>query len=137
MAHKLYLEVQEVNIVGHTCNFEGHIPDKTRVAKIFNWPPCESTTEARGFLGTCGVVRIFSEGFSQIARLLVNLTHKDAPFVWEQQQQESMDLLKDHVTSMPVLIPIEYTSCQLIIMAIDSSLIAVGWIVYQLDVQGL
>ncbi|KAF8577301.1 hypothetical protein K439DRAFT_1314560, partial [Ramaria rubella] len=52
--HKLFLGVPEVNIVGHTCNYEGHIPDHSRVSKIKNWPLCQDVSEVRGFLGTCG-----------------------------------------------------------------------------------
>ena len=55
-AHKLYLGVLEVNIVGHTCACEGHIPDQAQVSKIQDWPACQDLTEVQGFLGTCGVV---------------------------------------------------------------------------------
>ncbi|KIJ43125.1 hypothetical protein M422DRAFT_87911, partial [Sphaerobolus stellatus SS14] len=37
-AKKLWIGMQEVNIVGHTCNYEGRIPDQARVSKISNWP---------------------------------------------------------------------------------------------------
>ena len=65
--HKLHLGVPEVNIVGHTCNYEGQIPDQTQVSKIQHWPACRNVMEVRGFLGTCGVVRIFIKGFAEIS----------------------------------------------------------------------
>ena len=135
-AHKLFLGVPEVNIVGHTCNYEGRIPDQARVSKIKNWPACADLTEVRGFLGTCGVVRIFIEGFADLARPLVLLTRKDVDFVWGEPQQQAMDALKEKVISAPALSPIDYASNRLVIVAVDSSFIAVGWIVYQLDEQG-
>ena len=134
--HKLWIGMREVNIVSHTCNFEGRVPDQARVSKITNWPPCESVTEVRGFLGTCGVVRIFIEAFAEIARPLVFLTRKNVTFIWEEPQQSSMDLLKKQVTKAPALMPLDYSSQRLIIVAVDSSNIAVGWIVYQLDKEG-
>ena len=125
--------MEEVNIVGYTCNFEGRIPDQARVSKILNWPRCESLTEVRGFLGTCGVVRIFVDSFAEIARPLVYLTRKNVEFVWEEPQQSAMDLLKQRITSAPALIPLDYSSRRLSIVAVHSSNIPVGWIVYQLD----
>jgi len=134
--HKLWIGMQEVNIVGHTCNFQGRVPDQARVSKILNWPPCESLTEVRGFLGTCRVVRIFIESFAEIARPLVFLTRKNVVFIWEELQKSSMELLKQRITSAQALIPLDYASRRLITMAVDSSNIAVGWIVYQLDTEG-
>ena len=46
-----------------------------------------------------------------------------------------MDLLKKQVTMAPALTPLDYSSRRLIIVAVDSSNIAVGWIVYQLDTE--
>ena len=73
-AHKLFLGVPEVNIVSHTCNYEGQIPDQTQVSKIQCWPACRDVMEVRGFLGTCGVVHIFIEKFAEISQPLVQLT---------------------------------------------------------------
>ena len=108
--HKLWIGMREVNIVGHTCNFEGRVPDQARVSKINNWPPCESVTEVRGFLGTCGVVRIFIQSFAEIACPLIYLTRKNVPFSWEEPQQSAMDRLKEQVTRAPALIPLDYAS---------------------------
>ena len=102
--------MEEVNIVGHVCNYEGRIPDQARVSKIITWPPCESLTEVRGFLGTCGVVRIFIQSFAEIARPLVYLTWKNVDFIWEKPQQSAMDLLKKQVTMAPALVPLDYSS---------------------------
>ena len=135
-AHKLFLGVPEVNIVGHTCNFEGRIPDQTRVSKIWNWPACQGLTDVRGFLGMCGIVWIFIEGFAELARPLVRLTQKNVEFVWGGEQQAMMDALKQCVVSALALAPIDYASKHLVIVAVDSSFLAVGWSVYQLDEQG-
>ena len=57
-------------------------------------------------------------------------------FMWGGEQQAAMDTLKQHVVSAPVLAPIDYASKRLVIVAVDSSFLAVGWIVCQLDEQG-
>ena len=133
--HKLFLCVPEVNIVGHTCNYQGRVPDHTCVSKIENWPPCVDVSDVRGFLGTCGVVRIFIHRFAEISRPLVNLTKKGVPFAWGIQQQGAMDQLKQSVLSAPALSPIDYTAQRQVIVAVDSSQRAVGWIIFQLDEQ--
>lgn len=56
---KLYIGVPKLKILGHICTYDGRIPDEAKIAKIVDWPPCENASEVRGFLGTCGVVRIF------------------------------------------------------------------------------
>ena len=56
--------------------------------------------------------------------------------MWGNEQQAAMDALKQHVISAPALAPIDYTSNRRVIVAVDSSIIAVGWIVYQLDERG-
>ena len=56
--------------------------------------------------------------------------------MWGNEQQAAMDALKQHVISAPALVPIDYTSNQRVIVTVDSSIIAVGWIVYQLNERG-
>ena len=72
-AHKLFLGIPEVNIIGHTCNYEGWVPDQAQVSKIQNWPACRDVMEVQGFLGTCGVVCIFIESFTEISHQLIQL----------------------------------------------------------------
>ena len=133
---KLFLGVPELTVVGHCYTLVGHVPDESKVNKIVNWPPCETVSDVRGFLGTCGVVRMFVEDFAEISRPLVKLTLKGAKFVWEEEQNRSMQLLKDHVVCAPALKAIDYHSSHQVILAVDSSVIAVGWILMQLDEEG-
>jgi len=74
-------------------------------------------TQVWGFLGTCGVLHIFIKDFSRIARPLIKLTKKDESFVFGPEQQEAMQHLKDAV-------------------AVDTSNIAVGYILMQLGEDG-
>jgi hypothetical protein len=55
-------------------------------------------------------MRIWIKDYSTIARPLVNLTRKDAEFVWTVQHQEAMKSLKTAIANLPALIPIDYTS---------------------------
>ena len=133
---KLYFCVPELEILGHTVHYGGKSADKNKVQKIADWPRCRSLTEVRAFLGTCGLVRMYVKNFSQIARPLVELTKKDVPFEWTEAQDRSMDAIKECVLAAPALAPIDYSSDREVILAVDSSYLAVGFVLYQVDAKG-
>lgn len=135
-AKKLFICVPEVLVVGQLCNYEGRIPDRTKVSKISNWPPCTSRTEVRGFLGTAGTVRNWIKNYASITRPLTNLTKNNVEFVWDNKAQAAMNELKEAIVQSPAIRPIDYSSSLEVILAVDSSYIACGWILYQLDVEG-
>jgi hypothetical protein len=130
-ALKLFLAVPEVIILGHKCTYEGHIPDDSKTVKISTWPPCKNVTDVRAFLGTTRTMRIWIKNYSATARPLVDLTHKNTDFVWEDRHNHAMQVLKDAIATSPTLIPIDYTSSHPMFLAIDSSWRAVGWILSQ------
>ena len=127
---------QEVVIVGQKCTPEGRAPDDDRIVKILKWPPLTTVKEVRGFLGLCGTVRIWIKDFSQITRPLVHLTRKNVDFEWTEDCQNSFDTLKRMVTTTPVLRAIDYRSENPVILSVDTSMIAVGFILSQEDEQG-
>lgn len=88
--------------------------------------------EVRGFLGTAGVVRIWILNFVLITRPLVELTKKDTEFQWLSEHQQAMDKVKDAISTSDTLITIDYTSLP-VILAVDSSIIGCGIIIFQCD----
>ena len=86
-AKKLFIAVPEITFLGHKCNYEGRAPDDTKVDKIRNWPDCKNLSDIHAFLGTAGYMRIWIKNYSSIARPLVNLTRKGAPFVWQEEHE--------------------------------------------------
>ena len=135
-AKKLFMCRPEVIVVGQTCNYDGRIPYESKVSKIHDWPPCEMKTEVRGFLGTAGTVRIWIKDFSAISRPLVHLMKKDIPFVWGEEKQHAMDTLKSAVIDSPAICPLDYSSSNEVTLVVDSSNIAVGFILSQVDDNG-
>lgn len=125
----------EIVLVGQTLNYEGRLPDETRVSKIEKWPPPRNVTEVRAFLGLCGTMRIWIKDYSLHARPLTELVRKGVPFEWNERRQEAMDTLKDAIINSPALIPIDYSSLRSVILAVDTSVIAIGYIIYQEDIQ--
>ncbi|CAL1710341.1 unnamed protein product [Somion occarium] len=133
---KVQLARREVVIVGHKCTPEGRIPDPNKIEKVLNWPILTTVKEVRGFLGLCGTVRIWIKNYSAMARPLTELIRHDTDFEWDDRRQEAFDNLKMLITSAPALKPIDYSSDLPVVLSVDSSYIAVGFILSQRDEQG-
>ena len=133
---KIVLCREEADIVGNRCTRAGRIPDPTKVQKIQDWPLCRNVSEVRGFLGTCGVLRVFIKNYAMRSRPLVDLTRKDAEFDFSERQIEAMKDLKQAVIECPAIRPIDYKSDRPVILAVDSSPIGYGYILIQLGEEG-
>src|ERR1700710_2199893 len=107
-------------IVGHKCTIEGRVPEESKVQKIRDWPECQNVSQVRGFLGTCGVLRMFIKDFSKITRPLINLTRKDVTFEFGPDQKFAMQRLKDAVMTSAALHRIDYESGREVILAVDT-----------------
>ncbi len=126
----------EVVIGGQKCTPEGRLPEETKVTKILEWPTLKTVKDVRGFLGLCGTVRIWIKDYSAIARPLMELIRRDIDFVWDDRRQQAFDKLKLLATTAPALRPVDYTSDNPVILSVDSSIIAVGFILSQIDDDG-
>ena len=135
-AKKLQICLPEVLIVGTKCTPAGRLPDDLKVEKIQNWPILKTPSEARGFLGLCGTVRIWINGYSELVRPLSELFHKDKEFEWTERRQEAFNQLKKLVASAPALRSIDYSSELPVILAVDTSTKAVGIVILQIDENG-
>jgi hypothetical protein len=100
--------LQEVSFLGHLISGNGISVDPAKVEAVLKWKQPENITEIRSFLGLAGYYRRFIQNFSRIAYPLTQLTKKGIPFKWDQACEASFQLLKDKLTSAPVLtLPIE------------------------------
>jgi len=130
-AKKLAIAAPEVTILGHRCNYEGRIPDDSKIAKVRDWPECKNLSDVRAFLGITGYMRIWIQDYSSIARPLVNLTRKGAPFEWEEEHNQAMQALKTAIVQSSALITINYSTDRAVYLSVDSSYRGVGWILAQ------
>lgn len=130
---KSILCTPEITILGHRCTYEGRLPDMSRLAAIVNWGPCQDLSDIRSFLGTIGVCRLFIRNFAHRAHHLVKLTRKGQEFEWTQDQISAQEDLKQALLKSPALRPIDYSSPSPVIVSVDTSHIAVGYILSQCD----
>jgi hypothetical protein len=128
--------VPETLVVGQRCSFEGRLPDQSIIQKILDWPPCQNVSEVRAFLGTCGVSRMWIKDYSKIARPLLDLIKKDVAFRFDEACEESMAALKEKVAYCDCLKPIDYRSGRTVVLSVDSSNIATGFILSQRGEDG-
>ena len=128
---KAFLCVPEIVIVRHLCTYQGQKADTTKVAKIANWGPCKTVSEVRAFLGTAGLMRIFIECFSHIARPLTHLTRHDVPFHFGPEELDAQERLKAAIICSPAIRAIDYMSDRPVYLSVDTSYIAIGYVLAQ------
>ena len=130
---KSVLCAEEITVLGHRCTINGRLPDDTRVSKIVNWGPCNDLTDVRAFLGTLGLCRMFIKNFAHRAHHLVKLTRKGVEWEFGKSQLDAMDDLKDALLKSTALRPIDYKSDSAVILSVDTSYIAISFLLSQCD----
>ena len=125
----------EIEVVGHTCSLEGRKPSDDKISTIMNWTVCKNLSDVRSFLGITGVLRAYIPNFALRAHDLQKMTRKEAPFEWGPKQIASMDAVKEGVMQAKALKPIDYEHQGAVVLAVDTSYIAVGFYIYQEDID--
>ena len=123
----------EITVLGHICNFEGRTADPAHINVIRKWGPCQTLPEVKAFLGTIGVCRIFIRNFTQCASPLIALTRKDVPFEFGPKHIAAQEDLKTALIESPALRAIDYQSPASVILSVDTSNIAIGYLLAQCD----
>ena len=132
---KLLLCVEKFWVVGHYCTREGRIADESRIVPIRDCTVCANKSDVRSFLGTVGVLRIFIRNFAHRAHHLVKMTRKDIPWEWSEEQKRAMGDLQDAIINSPALKPLDYESDSPVILAVDTSYIAIGYFLCQCSLE--
>jgi hypothetical protein len=133
--YKAILCDSDVIVVGHRCTYKGRLPEELNIAKVLNWGPCVDVSDVRAFLGTVGVAQLFIRNFAHRAHWLTILTRKGYPFGFGAKQITAQEDLKITLKTSPALRPINYKSPSPVILAVDTSLIAVGFHLCQCDID--
>jgi hypothetical protein len=83
-AHKIYAKfskcefwLEKVAFLGHILTVKGVAVDDKKVEVVSNWQQPTNVSEIRSFLGLAGYYRRFIEGFSKIARPMIELLKKE------------------------------------------------------------
>ncbi|CDJ35189.1 OSJNBa0042F21.10 protein, related [Eimeria mitis] len=97
---------QELTYLGYTISAEGIKPAEDKIKAIQSWPKVlANDMQVRQFLGTANCFRMFmGPDYAKVARQLVDLTHKGAPFQWTDLHTQAVQRLKRRL--------IDYTTLQ-------------------------
>jgi hypothetical protein len=90
--------------LGHIINRDGLAVDPKKVAAILDWKAPKDVCRIKSFIGMVDYYRRFIEGFSKIVRPMTTLLEKNVEFKWTQACQESFEMLKQRLTTTPVLV---------------------------------
>jgi len=136
-AKKLQLCQPEIIVVGRKCMYNGQELDAITVEKVIKWPECRNVSEVRGFLGVAGTVRNWIIGFAEVVDPLTKLTRvTKREFTWGEEQKLGMEEIKKRVSTCEAIRPIDHAMLFKVILLVDMSVIAVGFILVQLDAEG-
>ena len=97
---KCHFACREVEYLGHL------VTPKTNqklVEAIIRFTTPKDTNGVRRFLGMASFYRCFISGFARLAAPLLKLTRKTTVFQWTEACEEAMKVLKDKLTTAPVL----------------------------------
>ncbi|GJU58116.1 putative reverse transcriptase domain-containing protein [Tanacetum coccineum] len=95
--------LREVQFLGHVVNAKGIHVNPAKIEVIKKWEAPRTPIEIRQFLGLAGYYRRFIKDFSKIAKPLTKLTQKTKKFVWEKEQEEAFQTLKNKLCDAPIL----------------------------------
>ncbi|KAG2190783.1 hypothetical protein INT47_012934, partial [Mucor saturninus] len=99
---------QELVFLGFHVSALGILPSPDKVKAVQNWIAPTNVQEVRQFIGLAQHYRRFIPGFAGIAAPLTDLTRGVGPkrrsIVWTDECQASFELLKEKLTSAPVLL---------------------------------
>jgi hypothetical protein len=109
-AHSLYLKFEKcefyqikIEYLEFVISEKGISMNSKKIAAIKEWEQCSNLHDVRFFLGFVNFYRRFIRGYSTLATPLVNLTKKDALFIWTPTCREAFEALKTAFVTAPIL----------------------------------
>ena len=122
---------KKVNYLGFVLTQDGISPNPDKIKAITDFPVPKKVKDIRSFLGVTGFYRKHIRSYSNIAKPLYNLTHKEVKFVWNEECQKAFDTLKNKIADDVVLMyPNFYKE---FILSTDASDTAIGCCLSQYD----
>ena len=94
---------KHIQYLGHNITGSGIKPVMEKIESIKSMPAPTNPTEVKQFLGLVGYYHKFIPHFTDIARPLNFLTRKGVEFEWTEICQQNFDLLKNALTTKPIL----------------------------------
>ena len=136
----LHIKEKKCNFAVNSCNYLGHgvgggevRPMHCKVKAVKEYERPKTKKQVCAFLGLCGYYRRFMPSFSTVANSLTELTRKNKENVvkWKEACEHSFNLLKEALTSKPVLTTPDWT--RKFILQTDASATGLVYVLSQKD----
>ena len=131
---KCFFNLPEVEYLGMIIRENTVAMDPIKVKGIKDWPTPTKVKDVRSFLGFVNFYHRFIPDYSKIARPLIDLTKKNAPWDWSKRCKTAFDVLKQ-IFCMQLVLKMPDLAAQFTI-ATDASKYATGGVLMQQDTNG-
>ncbi|GJV32394.1 reverse transcriptase domain-containing protein [Tanacetum coccineum] len=101
---KCHIMVKEGIILGHKISGVGIEVDRAKIDVITKFSYPTNVKGVRSFLGHAGFYRRFIKDFSMISKPMTKLLIKDAKFDFSDDYKKAFIILKERLTTMPIII---------------------------------
>jgi hypothetical protein len=90
-------------LLGQIVCKQGFIVDPSKIVVIVNLPPLKLVLQLRETLGHTRYYRKFIKGYAKVIAPMEKLLKKEIRFQWNDECQESLDILKEKMVTTPIL----------------------------------
>jgi len=100
---KSTFHMDSVEFLGYGITPQGIRMTDQKIKEVKNWPVPRKVKDIQEFLEFANFYRRFIKGFSKVAYLLTELTHKNQTWNWSTRCQQAFDELKARFSTAPIL----------------------------------
>lgn len=93
----------KINYLGYEIGEGKYSPANANIEVIKKLQPPKNLKQLQRFLGSINVYNKFINKYAKLRNPLNNLLKKDKKFVWDEQCQQSFEILKNSLISKPIL----------------------------------
>lgn len=107
--HKCDFGVSQVLFLGYIVSDRGLSVDHSKIEAVHSWPTPSTVSEVRSFHGLASFYWRFVPNFSSIMAPITNCI-RDVKLIWTTEAAQAFDLIKEKLTTAPILVLPDFTS---------------------------
>ena len=104
---KCQLFMKHLTYMGNVFHINGSTisitPLQSRIEAIQKLQPPTNVRGCKSFCGVVNYLSIFCRDLQKLLKPIYDLTKKGRPFIWQEEQQQAFDLIKERMVNPPIL----------------------------------